>query len=635
MPETVLVQICKWLSAKDLVRLMEVHRGRRNVRPGRRPSRASGVEFKLFGHERVNTDADDGGIEWFASMVSFVCENRISMWQLDCGGGETSDISSIRNALLARGRADFSTTEPAPTTTSPRACISDRRRSASAPLAGSSGRSMKNEDDRTDDRTDNDSDEHWQDRDSGRNFDFINHLARPPLNDDRAILASLHFPSSLDKIFLPEDASFIMPYLKPILPYALVSRDFIIAQAESRASINQALRLAKRWLRLVHAHECISDFLDFNRASGTWNLNHQLSVKSCKCKQGGGHDPSMCKHRGFLLKTLHYAALLDHPLAALNLAILLLYPDHDHMKNGPLAGSDSESEGGRSTDSDGDQTLFMDGESNVLDSLELKENVLGDHGSGTSSDSRRTSFSDSLLQTILPIQSRNRYALCIFWLLNCADVLPASMFCLGTALVFPHDQYSQPSKVIPPSCRVTQRLYEHAAMGGNASAAVNLGMIFIGQFPFPSSSYDIEHFRGMSDLVNSIKWWEQAAKNNQVDAILNLGHVYSDGGGKHADPVNLPNLKCPFRATEMWRKAAALDDSRGHLMLASAYERGSGCTKDLFMAIKHYQIAMQNGNEAVRQSAHDHFARLENLVGSNPITSNVLADLVTADRDRT
>jgi len=85
-----------------------------------------------------------------------------------------------------------------------------------------------------------------------------------------------------------------------------------------------------------------------------------------------------------------------------------------------------------------------------------------------------------------------------------------------------------------------------------------------------------------------MEWWLLAAKHNQVEAFLNIAHMYYSGC-ESSDFHLAPN---PEMALHFWLSAANRDDCRGLYMVGAAYEHGVGCAINVERAQEYYIKAL-------------------------------------------
>jgi TPR repeat protein len=81
-------------------------------------------------------------------------------------------------------------------------------------------------------------------------------------------------------------------------------------------------------------------------------------------------------------------------------------------------------------------------------------------------------------------------------------------------------------------------------------------------------------------------WYEKAANQNHVEALLDLGLLYSDGRGVTKDPK---------RALALFRRSAGLGESFAQYQVGLAYDIGNGVRKDQKEAIKWYRKSAEQG----------------------------------------
>src|SRR5436305_345030 len=84
------------------------------------------------------------------------------------------------------------------------------------------------------------------------------------------------------------------------------------------------------------------------------------------------------------------------------------------------------------------------------------------------------------------------------------------------------------------------------------------------------------------DLKMAAKWYEKAANNGNIRAMINIGLLYLNGDGVDKDHN---------KAFELFKQSAEGGDLDGIVNLGYCYENGIGVEKDLKMAAKWYEKA--------------------------------------------
>ena len=91
----------------------------------------------------------------------------------------------------------------------------------------------------------------------------------------------------------------------------------------------------------------------------------------------------------------------------------------------------------------------------------------------------------------------------------------------------------------------------------------------------------------------ALKYYKEAAELRSVDAIINLGTIFEEGGyGKMERDLK--------KAFEFYEKAANLGDSRGFLNMGFMYEKGKYVEKSRSKALEFYQMAAEQGDSTAR-----------------------------------
>ena len=125
-------------------------------------------------------------------------------------------------------------------------------------------------------------------------------------------------------------------------------------------------------------------------------------------------------------------------------------------------------------------------------------------------------------------------------------------------------------------------------------------------------------------MVEAVKWYQLAAAQHQLEAMLALGDLYLGGRGLAPDYKAARNwykkaaaqhsaravnalgfiyevggfgvLKDPQRAVRFYRQAATSGDAKGQMNLGRMYLDGIGVPKDYIEAYKWFYLAFQTGH---------------------------------------
>ena len=89
------------------------------------------------------------------------------------------------------------------------------------------------------------------------------------------------------------------------------------------------------------------------------------------------------------------------------------------------------------------------------------------------------------------------------------------------------------------------------------------------------------------NLVESLKWYRQAAENGQVEAQYRLGFIYEQGKGVPVDYVE---------SASWWRKAADQGHAGAQFSLGYCYGRGEGVPRSPSEAVKWFRKSADQGN---------------------------------------
>lgn len=170
----------------------------------------------------------------------------------------------------------------------------------------------------------------------------------------------------------------------------------------------------------------------------------------------------------------------------------------------------------------------------------------------------------------LVASATSSFALAVHWLRRAAPFDALGKSFLATTLSFPtsHGEHD----VIPVDPAFILDMYRAAATKGVLEAQVNLGMIYHGTFE-PFSGRALRQYR---DPPRAFAWWSSAAKGGQVEALINLGHLYSTGMGVAQDTV---------KAFQLWKRLAGLSDVRGIFLTALCFATGHGVAQNNTKAV--------------------------------------------------
>jgi len=117
---------------------------------------------------------------------------------------------------------------------------------------------------------------------------------------------------------------------------------------------------------------------------------------------------------------------------------------------------------------------------------------------------------------------------------------------------------------------------------GDAKAQYNLGLIYALGKGVPK------------DLAQAIYWFEEAAEQDHIDALMKLGFVYYNGKS---------DIDKDLRKSAGWYiKAAEKGDAQAQNKLASMYQAGEGVLKDYKKAIFWYEKSATQGNGDAQNS---------------------------------
>jgi len=113
--------------------------------------------------------------------------------------------------------------------------------------------------------------------------------------------------------------------------------------------------------------------------------------------------------------------------------------------------------------------------------------------------------------------------------------------------------------------------------------------------------YKGEHYA--KDYAKALKWWQLAAKQNNVEALGNIGLLYQYGHGVEADStkaveyyvasINKGNEKL-LKQREMLAEKGG--DGFDAILCAICYQSGKGVAKDWQKAVHYYELAIKTGS---------------------------------------
>ena len=90
------------------------------------------------------------------------------------------------------------------------------------------------------------------------------------------------------------------------------------------------------------------------------------------------------------------------------------------------------------------------------------------------------------------------------------------------------------------------------------------------------------------NYAKALKWFQMAAKQDELTALRNLGYMYEHGEGVATNYM---------KAIEWYEKGASLDDAISQYNLGNIYYNGTGVEKDYTKAFEWYLKAANNGDE--------------------------------------
>jgi TPR repeat protein len=128
---------------------------------------------------------------------------------------------------------------------------------------------------------------------------------------------------------------------------------------------------------------------------------------------------------------------------------------------------------------------------------------------------------------------------------------------------------------VPNADKLAARLYIAAAEMGLAAAQYNLADLYLRGLGVPK------------DAGKAINWLDEAASQNDVDAMYSLGLIYEFG-----NEGILPDVK---RAMEYFAKAAVMGSPRAQYEYACACMLGRGVPKDINQAKYWFAKAAEQG----------------------------------------
>lgn len=113
-----------------------------------------------------------------------------------------------------------------------------------------------------------------------------------------------------------------------------------------------------------------------------------------------------------------------------------------------------------------------------------------------------------------------------------------------------------------------------AAEGGDAAAALYLGVLYDTGFGVPQSAAD------------ALSWYERGGNNGNVTAMFNAAVMHDAGRGVAADPA---------AAVPWYQRASRAGSGRADYNLGLIYEYGTGVPADRQRAIRYYRQAVAQG----------------------------------------
>jgi len=147
---------------------------------------------------------------------------------------------------------------------------------------------------------------------------------------------------------------------------------------------------------------------------------------------------------------------------------------------------------------------------------------------------------------------------------------------------------------IPQSDNQAMKWYRAAAEQGNATAQVEVGLMFR---------------LGAQDKVEAVKWYRKAAKQENPDALFNLGAAYYNGDGVDSNIIaalawfllaqkfgSQPGAD----ATERTKKEARTVESDACEEIGDMYQRGDDLPQNSTEAVNWYRKAAETGGARVQ-----------------------------------
>lgn len=201
-------------------------------------------------------------------------------------------------------------------------------------------------------------------------------------------------------------------------------------------------------------------------------------------------------------------------------------------------------------------------------------------------------------------------------------------------------------KVIPKDTKKAFSLYTASAQKGCANAASRLGLMYgagleglpkdikkaedwlikaaqLGEARFVANMYQYGIILP-KDIQKAIYWNQQAAKKNDIKAVLALGAIYIDGKDIKRDLV---------KAKHYFKKAAEQNEPHALYMLALMHEYGEGAERNLNMATKLYKQAALLGHTDAKKKLNQLNEELAGIkvLGANlpTITRSEMRKLLT------
>jgi len=139
-------------------------------------------------------------------------------------------------------------------------------------------------------------------------------------------------------------------------------------------------------------------------------------------------------------------------------------------------------------------------------------------------------------------------------------------------------------KVASADCDLHQEKIDYKAIQANANAGVANAQYVLGRM------YEYGICSEADDSI-AVLWYEKAAEQDNSDAAYRLGVLYDNGWGVQADDSKAANY---YRAAAVQNHRLAQHD------LAIMYLRGTGVERDYIEAYRWLFIAVQAGNEIMR-----------------------------------